>query len=85
VYLGKPILSVPIRKQFEQLLNALYVQKLGYGAYAEHLSEAVIRDFLAGEPEYAASVSKHRQDGNNALLGALDGLLTTIERGEASE
>jgi uncharacterized protein (TIGR00661 family) len=82
VYLGKPILSVPIRKQFEQLLNALYVQKLGYGTYAEHLTERDIAAFLEREPDYARAVGAFRQDGNRELLGAVDRLLAGVERGE---
>ena len=38
VYLHKPMLSVPLAGQFEQVLNALYLQKLGYGTYAPELT-----------------------------------------------
>ena len=31
VYLGKPVLSIPLRGQFEQLMNARYLERLGYG------------------------------------------------------
>jgi uncharacterized protein (TIGR00661 family) len=41
VYLGKPMLSVPLEGQFEQSLNALYLQQLGYGRK---------RRSLCGEP-----------------------------------
>ena len=56
VYLGKPILSVPIRRQFEQTLNALYVEKLGYGQRAEHLDRARLEDFLSRHDEYARNL-----------------------------
>ncbi len=32
VYLGKPIFSVPVRNQYEQVLNARYLEELGLGA-----------------------------------------------------
>ena len=35
VYLGKPIFSVPVRNQYEQVLNARYLEELGYGLGAE--------------------------------------------------
>jgi len=82
VYLGKPILSVPVRKQFEQLLNALYLRKLGYGAYVEHLSAPAIGQFLERSDEYASAVAQHTQDGNNTLFASLDRLLELVERGE---
>jgi uncharacterized protein (TIGR00661 family) len=85
VYLGKPILSVPVRKQFEQLLNALYVRKLGYGEYVEHLTSDAIGDFLERSDELATNVAKHTQKGNEALFAALDQLLARIERGEPQE
>ncbi|HVG09852.1 MAG TPA: glycosyltransferase family protein [Thermoanaerobaculia bacterium] len=37
VYLRKPTLSVPVRGQFQQVLNARWLERLGYGCYAESL------------------------------------------------
>ena len=34
VYLGKPMLSVPLHGQFEQLMNARYLEREGYGICA---------------------------------------------------
>ena len=34
VYLGKPVLSVPLRGQFEQLMNARYLEREGFGLCA---------------------------------------------------
>ena len=34
VYLGKPVLSVPLRGQFEQLMNARYLEREGFGICA---------------------------------------------------
>ena len=31
LYLGKPVLSFPIKGAFEQYLNAFYLERLGYG------------------------------------------------------
>jgi len=43
VYLHKPLLSLPVVGQFEQVLNALYLEQLGYGMYAKALDGAVLR------------------------------------------
>jgi len=33
LYYGKPVISFPIKNAFEQFLNALYLERLGYGSY----------------------------------------------------
>jgi uncharacterized protein (TIGR00661 family) len=75
VYLGKPIFSVPVKNQYEQVLNARYVEHLGYGLDAPRIDAEILRLFLAEAPKYAASVTKHRQDGNRALFDRVDRLL----------
>jgi uncharacterized protein (TIGR00661 family) len=52
VYLGKPILSVPVRGQPEQELNAAWVDELGVGASAPFISTRVVEDFLARLPSF---------------------------------
>jgi uncharacterized protein (TIGR00661 family) len=71
VYLRKPLLSVPVEKQFEQVLNALYLQDLGYGAYARRLDEATLGAFLARIPEYERALAGYAQDGNAVALATL--------------
>ena len=38
LYLKKPIFSLPIKNQFEQILNGKFIQKLGVGVYYMTLS-----------------------------------------------
>ena len=78
VYLGKPMLSVPIAKQFEQTLNALYLSRLGYGEYHREVGEREIRGFLERTDEYAKHLEGHQQDGNRLILTAVDRLLGEI-------
>ena len=80
VQLGKPLLSVPLKGQFEQTLNALYLQKLGYGEYHRELSERAIHEFLERVPEYAGKLSSYarRGDHNRSILDALDELIERI-------
>jgi len=79
VYLHKPMLSVPIRGQFEQVLNARYLQKLSYGHCAESLEDpARVLAFLADVPRCEAALSSYEQDGNSALLSALDAALSGL-------
>ena len=81
VYLGKPFLAIPIRKQFEQILNSLYLQDLGYGEYHRVLTPRAVERFLGRLDDYARNLTKHHQDGNTAILSALDALLAGIGHG----
>ena len=71
VYLRKPVLSVPVERQFEQVLNALYVQQLGYGSYARRLDEAALQAFLSRLPEHERALAGYSQDGNTVALARL--------------
>jgi uncharacterized protein (TIGR00661 family) len=82
VYLRKPMLSVPLGRQFEQLLNARYLEKLGFGKCAEHLDDpAAVHDFLKNVPRYRESLAGYRQKGNKKLFAELDHLLDRAEAG----
>src|SRR3990172_1142229 len=75
VYLHKPVLSTPVKKQFEQVLNARYLEAEGYGACAEELTGERLGEFLERLPEFEAKLATYRQDGNRQILMALDDLL----------
>ena len=69
------MLSVPIGGQFEQVLNALYLEKLNYGRYAKTLDEETLARFLDAIPSCAESLKGYSQNGNVELLQKLDALL----------
>jgi uncharacterized protein (TIGR00661 family) len=71
VYLRKPLLSVPVVGQFEQVLNALYLQRLDYGRYAPRLTETALRNFLGSLKVCERSLQSYRQEGNRAALLAV--------------
>lgn len=72
VYLHKPMLAIPLVGQFEQVMNARYLQFEGYGQHAEALDADTVTDFLARVPGYAAKLATYTQDGNRDLLSAVD-------------
>jgi uncharacterized protein (TIGR00661 family) len=72
VYLRKPMLSLPVQGQFEQTLNALYLEKLGYGQHATSLDRPTLERFLAEVPRCARALAGYTQDGNRLMLAALD-------------
>jgi uncharacterized protein (TIGR00661 family) len=76
VFLGKPMLAVPLAGQFEQLLNARYLEREGFGMFAADLDDpGVIPRFLERIPGCARKLATYRQDGNSELLGAVDEFL----------
>jgi uncharacterized protein (TIGR00661 family) len=75
VYLGRPMLALPVKQQFEQLLNARYLEREGFGLAADALDAETLGRFIEGLPTFERALARYRQDGNADLLGALDGSL----------
>ena len=75
VYLRRPMLSVPIAGQFEQVINALYLDKLGYGMYAKSLEGDVMQRFFEKVPDCTKALQEYVQDGNRVMLDTLDKVL----------
>lgn len=75
VYLRKPLLSVPLAGQFEQGLNALYLEKLGYGHAAQAFTLEAIRRFVDAIPACEAALAGYDQYGNERVFQVLDELL----------
>ncbi len=71
VYLRKPTLSVPVVGQFEQVINALYLEQLGYGMYARELTSESLAEFLKRVPRCAEALLGYRQEGNEKMVAAL--------------
>jgi uncharacterized protein (TIGR00661 family) len=76
VYLGKPMLTVPLGNQFEQRLNARYLEHEGYGCGAESLEDvAAVRTFFDRLPAYEERLAGFTHDRNESLLAAIDRLI----------
>jgi len=67
------VLSVPVGRQFEQVLNARYLERIGYGRYAPSLDEAeTVHAFVRAIPQCEDALARYEQDGNRLLLEAVD-------------
>ncbi len=75
LHLGKPYLAVPVSHQFEQIFNAYWLDKTGYGAYWEQLTKECIESFLYNLPHYREKLADYPRQGNAALLEKLDTLI----------
>jgi len=82
VYLHRPMLAVPVRKQFEQVLNARYLEAEGYGLYADEISDERLGEFVDRLPEFQRRLAGYQQDGNRNLLAKLDEVLAAAAASE---
>ena len=72
---GKPVYGIPVRGQFEQVLNACYLEQLGYGTTSATLDPARLRAFLANGDAHKAAIARVPQHDSNArLFHTLDAL-----------
>jgi uncharacterized protein (TIGR00661 family) len=77
LHLGKPYLAVPVSHQFEQIFNAYWLEKSGYGAYWEDLNKERVESFLYNLPHYQEALAQYPRRGNGALLSKLDALIAS--------
>jgi uncharacterized protein (TIGR00661 family) len=75
LHLGKPYLAMPVEHQFEQIFNAHWLQKTGYGAYWEELDKERVESFLYNLPVYREKLEHYPRQGNRALLAKVDALI----------
>ena len=80
LHLGKPYLAVPVSHQFEQIFNAYWLEKSGYGAYWEELNRERVEAFLFNLPHYREALAEYPRQGNQALFSKLDALITGYAR-----
>lgn len=73
IYLEKPMLVVPIRKHFEQVMNALYVKNNNFGEFYSDLDENHVVDFIMSLKKYGFSNVK--KWNNKDTFGLLDMLI----------
>jgi len=66
LYLGKPVFSLPVAWQFEQWLNARYLNELGYGMMCDHLGHFPVKmkGFLRQLGRYRKKIARENFVGN---------------------
>ena len=82
VHLQVPMLTVPLKDQYEQELNARYLHALGYGRFSEDLSPQTICDFLDGIDAHQQALTDYTPRDNSMLLGCLDEVIRQAGLGE---
>ncbi len=82
LHLGKPYLATPVRKQFEQILNANYLEHLGYGMSRLDLDLADIDEFITRIPEFTENLKGYTRQDNSHTFKQLDMLLESVAAGK---
>jgi len=77
LHLGKPYLAVPVEHQFEQIFNAYYLDKTGYGAWWQELNRERVEAFLFNMPRFRQALRSYPRQDNSALLAKLDVLIAS--------
>lgn len=75
LYLGKPYLAWPVKRQFEQVFNAFYIGETGYGGYWEDLNKERVESFLFNLDEYRKNLAGYPRADNSAILAKFDDLI----------
>ena len=73
--LKKPYLALPMSGQFEQAINAVFLEKLGCGTNLQQISPEGIGNFLYRLPEFETALAEQPAFDNAPLLEKVDALL----------
>jgi uncharacterized protein (TIGR00661 family) len=72
VYLGKPTLAVPLHGQFEQLMNARYLERERFGMCATQVTPELLSKFTGRLDEFDEALAEYEQEGNTATLQIIE-------------
>ncbi len=74
LYLGKPVLTIPILAMLEQRINALYIEKLGYGMQENmlDLKKNILQNFEEKLTYYKRNIMKNNFCGNELIFNLVD-------------
>jgi len=78
LYLGKPVLSIPLLHQGEQQLNAAWLARLGLGMRGARLSPELLREFLTRFCDAPQKRDPRLRTGTRDFVGALHRALREV-------
>jgi uncharacterized protein (TIGR00661 family) len=84
LYYGKPLIVFPIKRAFEQYLNAHYVKVSGYGTLhtGHNPPSGIIRAFEARLDQYGENIHRENFCGNKEIFTLLDRYIGQAGRGQ---
>ena len=81
VYLHKPMLALPLAGQFEQEMNARYLERMNYGTSALTLDEPALERFLERESLHERALAGYEQNGNVETLRTIEQVIADVMAG----
>jgi uncharacterized protein (TIGR00661 family) len=78
LHLKKKMLLLPLAGQYEQLINARYIQKLGLGAWGKDLNEPVLSRFIGSLDEPMPQDGRILWPDNEKFFEVLRGVLSGL-------
>lgn len=75
ISLHKPVFSIPIKGQFEQILNALQVKRLGYGTMADEASKNSIIKFIKDLDKYHNNLKEYTISDNGEVIKRINEII----------
>ncbi len=80
LHLRKPYCSIPVQGQFEQVMNAIMLEELGYGKKVSKLTRETISSFLYDLPDYERKIQGYQVEDNKKIKSMLDELLANKQK-----
>ncbi len=74
LFLRKPYLALPMRGQFEQAINAFFLQRLAFGQALSSPDPSSVAEFLYHLPEFEARLEDYQAEDNATILDMIDRL-----------
>ncbi|MEK7652957.1 MAG: MJ1255/VC2487 family glycosyltransferase [Patescibacteria group bacterium] len=72
LYLKKPYLALPVKKQIEQIVNAHYLKRQGYGDFAFEFTKEKFDEFIKNIGEFENNLNRCNYTNNEAIFRKLD-------------
>ncbi|MCL5280318.1 MAG: hypothetical protein M1376_10470 [Planctomycetes bacterium] len=79
LYLRKKMLLLPLVGQYEQLINARYIEKLGLGVWSKEVDEAMVSRFLERIAELLPPDGRILWPDNEKFFETLQGVLARLD------
>ena len=71
-YMHKPLLAIPVHNRYEQVLNGMYLKKLGFGTAIKVATPELIETFLDAIPAYRKNLQAQKSWNNKAFFELLE-------------
>ncbi|MFA5029846.1 MAG: MJ1255/VC2487 family glycosyltransferase [Patescibacteria group bacterium] len=75
LYLQKPYLAIPVKKQIEQVINAYYLEQQGYGRLAETFNKEQFENFISNYQKFENNLRAYGHKDNQAIFGKINELI----------